>query len=386
LIENVPEEFREDSAGIGVGATLDLRSPVNPFGSGMDKTVGDLPWALHNYWLQYMFSMDERRLVRNFFPLLRRSINLYFHLLESDEDGTLHLKETTSPEYGNAPDCNFDLALFRWGCGVLIDICKRHNIDDPLLPEWENVLEKLTDFPVDENGFMIGRAVPYDRGHRHPSHLLMIYPLYLVNIEQPGRRELIEKSLKHWLALGESYGFTFTGAASIAASIGDGNAALEYLNRMIRYPNTLYRESDGKGGPVIETPLSAAKSLQDMLIQSWNGKIRIFPAIPDEWKDVCMANMRTEGAFLISASRENGITRFVHVKSLAGSPCRLIPEITKDGSEDRVSVFRDGQITVRELADGILELDLKKGEEATIFVGETFPDIDISPVEQSSMQ
>ena len=44
----------------------------------------------------------------------------------------------------------------------------------------------------------------------------------------------------------------------------------------------MYKES----GPVIETPLSAAQSIHDMLLQSWGGKIRIFPAIPATWKDI----------------------------------------------------------------------------------------------------
>ena len=36
-----------------------------------------------------------------------------------------------------------------------------------------------------------------------------------------------------------------------------------------------------------------------MLIQSWGGKIRIFPAVPDAWKDVAYSGLRTEGAFIL---------------------------------------------------------------------------------------
>lgn len=53
----------------------------------------------------------------------------------------------------------------------------------------------------------------------------------------------------------------------------------------------MYKES----GPVIETPLSAAQSIHDMLLQSWGGKIRIFPAIPATWKDIAYSGLRTEG-------------------------------------------------------------------------------------------
>jgi alpha-L-fucosidase 2 len=85
--------------------------------------------------------------------LLRRSINLYRHLLFTGDDGKLHLPPTFSPETGNTSDCNFDLALLKWGCTRLIEICRILEIDDPLIPEWERIRNQLADYPVDENGY-----------------------------------------------------------------------------------------------------------------------------------------------------------------------------------------------------------------------------------------
>ena len=83
----------------------------------------------------------------------------------------------------------------------------------------------------------------------------------------------------------------------------------------------MYRE----GFPVIETPLAFDRTIQEMLMTSYGNTIRIFPGIPSVWKNVAFADMRSEGAFLVTASRENGITRFVKIKSLAGEPCRVVP-------------------------------------------------------------
>lgn len=97
--------------------------------------------------------------------------------------------------------------------------------------------------------------------------------------------------------------------------MGKGNEALTYLDKLFTKflsVNTLYRES----GPVIETPLSAAQSIHDMLLQSWGGKLRIFPAVPDSWKDIAYKDFRAEGAFLITASRKNGKTEFITIKTL----------------------------------------------------------------------
>ena len=57
--------------------------------------------------------MDDTLLRDPLFPLLRRAMNYYLKFLYAGDDGKLHLPLTFSPEYGSAPDCNYDLALIR---------------------------------------------------------------------------------------------------------------------------------------------------------------------------------------------------------------------------------------------------------------------------------
>ena len=134
-----------------------------------------------------------------FYPLLRDSVNIYLHLLKRGDDGKLHLPVQHSPEYGNMADNNYNLSLLRWACETLIALRKRYGIDDPKLPEWKRVLADLTPYPVDETGLMVGAGVPLKKSHRHWSHMLMVFPLYQMNLDQPENRALVEKSIKHWL-------------------------------------------------------------------------------------------------------------------------------------------------------------------------------------------
>ena len=109
---------------------------------------------------------------------------------------------------------------------------ERLKIDDPLLPTWRDLLANLAEFPSDEHGFRIGRDLAMDRSHRHYSHLLMIYPLYIMNLDQPENRELVIKSLNHWMGMPKALrGYSYTGAASISALLGQGEDAAKYLNR-----------------------------------------------------------------------------------------------------------------------------------------------------------
>lgn len=356
LINNVPEAYRKDAAALPVATDFNLiGETVNIPGTEKKAQVGNLPWICHNLWLQYRFSMDESILRNTIFPTLRRAINFYLPFLKEDKQGKLHLQRTFSPEYGIAEDCNYDIALLRWGCNTLLETTKILSIDDELIPRWKQVMEKLTDYPQDANGMMIGKDVPFSRSHRHYSHLLMFYPLYLLNAEQNGSKELMEKSVEHWHSLpGNILGYTYTGASSLYAAFGEGDKALEKLNglfaRTLR-PNTMYMES----GPVIETPLSGAQCIHDMLLQSWGGKIRVFPAVPSRWEDVQFQNLRTEGAFLVSASRKEGKTTGIRIKSLAGELCILRTDMVNP-------IVKAGNVTLTPIGQGEYSLDLKKGE------------------------
>ena len=208
----------------------------------------------------------------------------------------------------------------------------------------------------------------------------MVWPLHLLSTEQAETRELVEKTLLHWLTVEDGkqiYGWSSAAAASIYASMGDGEKAIAKLrehhdNKRFVMPNTMYIE----GSPVIECSLMAARSLEDMLIQSWGDCIRIFPAVPEEWKELAFKDLRTEGAFLVSASRKAGQTQWVHLKSLAGEPCKIRPSI-----HGEISIVINRK-TVQKIVnkDEIIEIELNKGEEAFIFPGIKVPDLAINPV------
>jgi alpha-L-fucosidase 2 len=378
LINNVvPGEWQEDSAYLHLATAYDLRGKRDGDGR-YSELMGCLPWLLNNCWLHYRYTMDKEMLREKVFPLLRRSINLYRHLLYTGDDGKLHLPPTYSPELGNFTDCSFDLALLKWGCIRLIEIVKIFDIEDPLLPEWENIGNKLADYPVDENGYMIGRERTGPQDHQHMSHLMMIYPLYIENIEDSRDKELLRKSVRNYQPSGMPK-MAASQSSPAAAALGLGNLALQRMN------DILYREVDyevlGKNGiyylrtPCIETSLSYNTCIQDMLLQSWGNKIRVFPALPDSWTDVAFHNFRTEGAFLVSASRKNGVTTFVRIKSLAGEPCIINPSfnyIPKVESQKRTKI--------EEVEKGCYKIDLKKGQEIILYQGDTQPDFVIEPL------
>ncbi len=365
LIDNVvPEEWRYNSALLPLATAYDLRGKRDGDGR-YSEMVGCLPWLLNNVWLHYRYSMDEEILQETVLPLLRRSINFYRHLLFEGEDGKLHLPPTFTPETGLDSDSNFDLALLKWGCKRLLEICEILDIDDPLKDEWRKILDLSVDYSVDEMGYMRGRERSAPLDHQHMSHLMMIYPLYLENIDNCEDAGLLEKSVRNFQPvtmpkMGASQ------SSPAAAALGLGNLALERMN------DILYRdvpnEKLGKNGiyylstPCIETSLSYNTCVQDMLLQSWGDKIRVFPALPDTWADLEFHDFRAEGAFLVSAKRVAGRTEWVRIKSLAGEPCLIKPAMEREPKLQGLPRSK-----IRKVEEGCYLIKMDKGQEVILY-------------------
>jgi hypothetical protein len=368
LIDNVrPVEWQEDSAFLALAVASDLRGSRDE-DRRYYHLLGNLPWTLHNAWWHYRHSMDDAMLRETIHPLLRRAINLYLHMLIEEPDGTLRLPPTFSPETDVVADCNFDLALLKWGCHILLQSSARLGIDDPLIPRWREVIRRLPEFPVDDDGFRLGSDRTSPENHQHLSHLLMIYPLHLVNIDQPGAADVLKRSFQRALTTvgpGQRQAMVQSHAGPIGAAIGDGDGALESL-RLLQadlYPNGLWYES-----PCIESSLGAATIIQDMLLQSWSdptretpGPIRVFPALPTSWQDLEFHKLRAEGAFLISAKRSAGKTEWVRIHSLAGEPCLVQPAI--DGP---IRIEGDADANITTISPGIYQIDLGKNREVLL--------------------
>ncbi len=332
--------------------TGSMRVPGNPEAITMDRTssydgcggetyeIGNLTWCLHNYWRFWKYSQDEavgRQLAR----LLKADVNYYLDVL-IERDGRLHVPTSASPEYPGGPweDTGYSLQLLRWALGTLLDFDTRFGLQDPLVPRWRDTLQRLADVPVGPQGLMVAAGQAFEVSHRHYSHLLAFYPLHTLTPEDgPETEALLRRSLEHWCSMKEAWcAYSASGATAMYAVLGEGDRAREQLDWFLAQPNiqpnTMYIEP---GGAVIETPLSSVESVNYMLLQSWGGVIRVFPAMPSRWEDARFVDLRAEGAFLVTAEWCKGQTVWVRVRSLAGEPCCIETEqaaFRVDGARD----------------------------------------------------
>ncbi|MNQ76050.1 hypothetical protein D3C85_908680 [compost metagenome] len=99
--------------------------------------------------------------------------------------------------------------------------------------------------------------------------------------------------------------------------------------------------------------------MQELLVQSRNGYIQVFPAVPQSWANVSFKDLRTEGAFLVSAAKENGVPAKVKIYAEKGGVLRIkLPFKTYLAKDVPAGSVKMGD-------DGIAEIKLKAKQAVT---------------------
>ena len=118
--------------------------------------------------------------------------------------------------------------------------------------------------------------------------------------------------------LGNGIETSFPGAVRVGYN---ADSILQYLKDRLAtdpLPN-LYIVQSGGG---IETLAAVPLTINEMLLQSYEGIVRIFP----NWNhgnDASFNNLRAYGAFVISSSLKNGKIGYVKLVSEKGRPCLM---------------------------------------------------------------
>ncbi|MCB0710630.1 MAG: hypothetical protein KDC15_14750, partial [Chitinophagaceae bacterium] len=237
---------------------------------------------------------------------------------------------------------NYDLALVRYLYKKDAEVFKKKNtIAAQQIFEEEKMLPH---YDVNETGLTIAPGQNLDESHRHHAHLMAIYPLGLLSVDDEKQKEIINRSLSWLQKKGTRLwtGYSFCWAACIYARAKDGDSAVSMLQKFASNfcsVNSFHLNGDQKGGQysdlqyrpfTLEGNFAFAQGVHELLLQSYNGYIEVFPAIPQAaangqagWQNVSFKTLRAEGAFLISAKKENGLVTQVKVTAQNGGTLKL---------------------------------------------------------------
>ena len=346
--------------------------------------AGNCSWVGWMFYRHWLYTRDREFLAERAYPFCKELGTGIEAMLTPDEKGFLRLDLSSSPEVSNAglnaylpPNSNYDhdsmVAMFSGLAHMADELGKEDEA-----ARWRRIVAGLGERYVDEQTKALGLAPGRSAGgaHRHLSHVMSIHPYGALNIEGDNTdRETIRASLDVLEeAKGQGWtGYSYSWASCVAARAGDPEAALKYLTHYCEehttrngFHSNWSRKTRGQTPFTLEGNFMSMEAVHEMLLQSWGGTIRVFPALPDEWKEASFRGLRAEGGFAVSASRKNGTTQWVEVKSLAGTPCQIKPGLV--GEVRMASSVED--LKLEPIGDGRYALDLRKGDEVTLYVGE----------------
>lgn len=358
-----------DLPGLNVPMTADLNQEQIGGWHQYTHSATTAAWLAHHFYLQWRYSMDRDFLINKAYPWLRETSIFLEAITEKGPDGKRTLPLSSSPEINDnrleawfPTITNYDLALIRWVFEKTAELAdETGNYEEAR--RWRDVLAEMPDLAIDPKSkkLLVAKDYPLPFSHRHFSHLMAIHPLGLIRWENgPQDQAIIKASMADLEKSGTSQwcGYSFSWLANMAARARDGEKAakaLEIFSTAFCLRNSFHCNGDqsGKGYSnfryrpfTLEGNFAAAAGLQEMLLQSYSGTIRLFPAVPAGWKDISFKTLRAEGAFLVSAERREGLTDSTTIISEKGGVCRLENpfgqnEYELDGAADN-DIGKDG--------------------------------------------
>ncbi len=343
-----------DLPGLNVPMTADLNQEQIGGWHQYTHSATTVGWLAHHFYLHWRYGMDRDFMRDRAYPWLREASVFFEAVTEKGPDGMRTLPLSASPEINDnrleawfATITNYDLALIRWTFETTAELADELGKTDDAR-RWRALLPEMPQFAIDKQSrkMLVAKDYPLAASHRHFSHLMAIHPLGIIRWENGERDQaIIKASMADLEEKGTSWwtGYSFSWLANLAARARDGRKAekaLELFSTAFCLRSSFHCNGDqsGKGYSnfryrpfTLEGNFAAAAGLQEMLLQSYSGTIRLFPAIPPEWKDVSFKTLRAEGAFLVTAERVDGKTERVEIFSEKGGVCRIEYPFGKSG-------------------------------------------------------
>jgi alpha-L-fucosidase 2 len=334
-------------------------------------------WISQHYYLQWRYSMDREFLKTKAYPWIKSTAQFLEQITVIDEKtGKRKLVISSSPEINDndisawfTKTTNYDLSLIAFNFKIAAELAQELKLKGEA-EHWSELYTQLPELALSEKKeLMVAPDYPYSSSHRHFSHMMSIHPLGLVKWEDSGAsKDIIRSSINLLDSIGPKgwvgYSYSWLGNLKARAKDGEGAAkALTIFAKAFCSSNTFHVNGDQtKSGYAdaqyrpftLEGNFAFASGLQEMLIQSHAGFLEIFPAIPATWDNVSFNTLRAEGAFLVSAEKENGKLKGLKIESEKGGILKI------KSNWGKYEYKNTSKLKVKDLGNGFIEVEFKE--------------------------
>jgi hypothetical protein len=319
LAANTRRKYRID--GIWVPETMGWDGNAR-YTDGSDWTKDILSTGAEvaeNMYAQYKYTNDVHYLRSTVYPFVKAVAQFYTNKLARNPDtGKYDMARSNALEtYWRVHNAITDLAAIRSLFPIAIQTSLDLGVDTEMRSRWRLVLDNLAAYPVVEDGSRYAPHDPPTAENRNQQNVTseLIWPYGVTGIGAPD----YQMALNGWRKRPYPYSEIWSNDAIQAARLGLGDEVLTGVKFLIEthqsYPNGLTNNANGRF-EYLGTHLSA---INESLLQSYNDKIRVFPALPSNPDFVGRFTLLARGGFLVSSEYENRDVKYVAIKSLYGN-------------------------------------------------------------------
>ena len=319
--------------------------------------VFETPWAVQSLWWHYTYTQDKNFLKERAFEPLRNAVLFMIDYMTRPDahgeqwgDDNYHIFPTVSPElYGLRPGfrCNkdglTDLTLTKFIFKAFIEACRileKNSEEQETLQSTQNILDHYPEYPKAETEmgttFVSIRDEEPGVVYNCPANTMTVFPGEEHGLHSsPKDYQLALNSLCHQRNEGgNELVFLNLQASRLGAldlerfkrqikycELPNGTCTDKVLQSLGRYNDTTKFDWMGVHGIWFEN-FALPVVINECLMQSYNGIIRLFPNWPDE-KDAIFQTLRAVGAFLVSGEKKSGVITDINIFSETGGTCRL---------------------------------------------------------------
>lgn len=306
----------------------DYWASTNPAGigfgeeGGRDYSVTWSMWPMGGAWMcseffkYYEYQQDENFLRERAHPILKEAALFLVDWLV-ERNGEYVTCPSTSPEnrFKTADGdscvtaaCAMDLELIREVFDSFKKTCDILKLEDELLKEIEERLERLAEFKIGSKGQLLEWDKEFEEtepGHRHISHLYGLFPSELFAGDDR-LKEACRKSLEIRLENGGGYtGWSCAWIINMFAILGDGERAYEYLETLLT-KSTYDNLWDAHPPFQIDGNFGGTAAIANMFVQDRNGEVKILPALPKRFKDGYVKGLCVKGKKAVDIVWQDG--------------------------------------------------------------------------------
>lgn len=286
---------------------------------------------------RYYFFTKDKAYLEKIYAYMCEVGTFLLNILE-EKDGYYTLPLSTSPEIHDnslkawlTPNSNYDLALMRCFAENMI-LLSDETGNTKTKAQWQEHLKKLSPLAVNsDNVLMLSPDESLKQSHRHHSHCMSVYPLRTLEYTTEQNRLIIDSTVKNLEKLGisEWVGYSVGWMAQLYIIQGNGEKAVKMLHDFFEYnctANGFHVNGDYKRKTdfnmkyrlfTLEGNFIATDAVQEMLLLSEWGRIKIFPSIPESYKNIRFESFRAFGGLLIDAKLTDGKISFVKISATA---------------------------------------------------------------------